>query len=59
MRPAFDVVFDAVGDEEAFEDALNGLFFVAAEAGDGFELEARVLVGAALVVVEKERVGAG
>lgn len=56
--PAFDVVFDVVGDEEAFEDAFDGVFFVVVEAGDGFELEAQVVVGAAFVVVKEKRVGA-
>lgn len=56
--PAFDVVFDVVGDEESFEDAFDGLLFVVVEAGDGFELEAQVIVWSAFVVVEEERVGA-
>jgi hypothetical protein len=48
-----------VGDEEAFEDALDGLLFVVGQAGDRFELEPEVVVGVAFVVVERERVGAG
>jgi hypothetical protein len=34
-----------VGEEEAFEDAFDGLFFVVGEALGGFELEAQLEAG--------------
>jgi hypothetical protein len=44
-----------VGEEEDFEDAFDDVFFVVGEPGGGFELESKVVVGAAFVGVEDER----
>ena len=48
--------FGFVGEEESFEDAFDGCFFFVGEALGGFELEAEVVVGAAFVFVEDERI---
>jgi len=45
-----------VGEEESFEDAFDGGLFFVGEALGGFELEAEVVVGAAFVFVEDERI---
>jgi DNA primase len=50
--------FGFVGEEEAFEDAFDGGFFVVGEALGGFELEFEVVCGAAFVFVEEQLVGA-
>jgi DNA primase len=47
-----------VGEEEAFEDAFDGGFFVVGEALGGFELEPQVVCGSAFVLVEEQLVGA-
>ncbi|MGH2919293.1 MAG: hypothetical protein ACRDLS_11960 [Solirubrobacteraceae bacterium] len=41
---------------KAFEDAADGVFLFVGEPGGGFELESEVVVGAAFVSVEYERI---
>ena len=47
-----------VGEEEAFEDAFDGLPLFVAEALGGLELEFELVCGAAFVFVEEQQVGA-
>lgn len=42
-----------------FDDGLERALLLLAQAGAGLELQAQVVVGAALVLVEEELVGAG
>jgi len=44
-------------EDEGIEESLGGLFLVLVEGGEGLELEPQLLVGAALVLLEDERVG--
>ena len=46
--PAFCVVFE----EEAVEDLDHDVFLIGRETRDGFELKAKFIVGAALILVE-------
>lgn len=48
-----------VAEEEAFEEGFEGVVLVVVEGAGGFEGVAEVVVGAAFVVVEEERVCAG
>ena len=47
-----------MGEEESFEDAVDGLFLFVAELLGGFELGAQLVRGAAFVFVEEQQVGA-
>jgi hypothetical protein len=47
-----------VAQQDGFEEGFDEGFAVVVEAGDGFELEPQVVVGAAFGLVEDERVGA-
>jgi hypothetical protein len=45
-----------VAEEDALDDGLEDVLLVVGEAGGGLELEAQVVVGAALVRIEDERI---
>lgn len=48
-----------VAQEDGFDEGADGVFLVVVEAVEGFEVQGEVLVGAAVVLVEQERVCAG